>query len=203
MNYIRTANVKFESNNMSLVTFNFEKLKEEKLLTITYLNFKQGILIDNPLNWVEEFENKLSCKILENFDLMDTKDPVNFYILTNKETLLSYGDDRANEYYQQYLEQGFDESTIWSINSQLLKWLKPRLQKLIEVEKEIYQHRINSQNNLSTPTMLEELLEDKPSKLEELLEVIKKLEDQASSYNKKDLKTFTMLLNETFNGLWY
>lgn len=54
------------------------------------------------------------------------------FSLTNKD------DEREEDYKQQRVERGFDDSETWSLDMTIARFIIPRLERYIEISKEIF-----------------------------------------------------------------
>ena len=52
-------------------------------------------------------------------------------------SILSEGDDREEEYKQQRIKQGFDDSETWSLDTTVAQFLLPRLKRYQEIASEV------------------------------------------------------------------
>ena len=98
-------------------------------------------------------------------------------------------DKRQVAWETQYNEKGFDDTVTWSLDYMLVKWLTPRLERLIEIDKEI----------IDEP----ELIKD----LETMLSGFKLyLSDDFNEFDKKHMKRINKsfkLLAKNYRGLWW
>ena len=98
-------------------------------------------------------------------------------------------DDRHKDFEKQYNERGFDDSVTWSLDDMLIRWSAPRLERLIEIDKEI----------IDEPELIKNL--------ETMLEGFQLyLSDDFDEFNKKHMKKLDKsfkLLAENYRGMWW
>lgn len=112
--------------------------------------------------------------------------PKNYY---GEALELKNNDKRLEEFQQQRLERGFDESECWSIDYVIVSFALPRIKRLLEIEENIYS-QITEEAEGIIDFKCEEYLKD-------LKQIVRDLEDYDN--NQTDLSLFF----KRFKQLWY
>lgn len=50
---------------------------------------------------------------------------------------LLINDDRMSDFEKDYNERGFDDTVTWDLHGSLIKWITPRLERFLEISKDI------------------------------------------------------------------
>lgn len=102
---------------------------------------------------------------------------------------LPKNDDRLKEFKKQYNKYGFDDSVTWSLDYMLVKWLTPRLERLIEIDKEF----------IDEP----ELIKDFETMLKGFKLYISDEFDEFNSKHMKKIDKSFKLLAKNYRGMWW
>ena len=111
-------------------------------------------------------------------------------------SLTEKNDSREKYYKKQRIKYGFDDSETWSLTGTIAKFIIPRLERFIEIEKDIYKH--NKRKNQK------KYIKDLKKILKALNLIIKDDESWLfTEEEKKDLNKGLNKLNKLFMSLWW
>ena len=184
--------VRIDSDSIKNVNEKTKKIWEEALDEDQYYDIiplKEGKFLVDTNVYIQLLEATLYNKELDPYNIPN----VNF-------TLISRDDKRWEEYKQQRLEEGFDDSETWSLDNTIAKFVLPRLKRYLEIA--------NSHPGNITEAEWDTILNKMIYAFECILDENKEVDDTligVKKYEKRSniIKEGLDLFREYFLDLWW
>lgn len=103
-------------------------------------------------------------------------------------------DDRLEKYKQQRKERGFDDTELWSLDSTIIDFVAPRLERLLEIRQNVFDlSEPHSQETLKELQFVSQVFND----------IVNEKIDYYSLKDNKIVEKALKLFAKNFMTMWY